>query len=340
MSGRYFWTDMRFIALLVIVVILIAGISTVSLSDETIDFSLNVKAFASAVSGVAPLNVSFSCEYVVVGGEISKIIWDFDDGNRSLQRSADHIFERKGHYCVVLTIWSGNTSVSDTIDITVLEFHSPVAVIVADDTSGKPPFAVSFTSESYDIDGDIIRYQWDFGDGTKATSKNAQHTFDPPGNYYVWLTVMDDDGQQSTDSIQITVIDNYPPIAIAKADDLSGKAPLSVNFYGDSENIDGDIISYKWVFSDTYVPKNSENTEQNCTHMFWIPGIYNVTFIVTDEDGATDSTVMEITVEDSVLSWAFERFTRHFIKTHIPEVKGTILSRTIAKLICNKIFRN
>lgn len=338
MSGRYFWTDMRFIALLIIAVIVIAGISTVSMPDEVNDFSLDAKAFANTVSGAAPLNISFSCEYVVLGGEISKILWDFDDGNRSLEQSTDHIFESKGHYCVMLTIWSGNRSVSDTIDITVFEFYQPIALIAADDTCGKAPFTVSFTSDSYDIDGEIMSYTWDFGDGAKATTKDAQHTYDSPGDYYAWLTVVDDDGQQSTDSLQITVIYNYLPVAIATADDLSGKAPLIVHFYGECEDFDDESISYQWVFSDTYLPKNGENSNKNCKHTFWLPGIYNVTLIVTDQDGATDSTVMKITVEDSMFSRALEKFTRIFLNNHMPEIKGTILTKTIAKLICNFIF--
>jgi PKD repeat protein len=338
MSGRYFWTDMRFIALLVIVVILIAGISTVSLSDETIDFSLNVKAFASAVSGVAPLNVSFSCEYVVLGGEISKIIWDFDDGNRSSQQSVDHVFERTGQYCVILTIWVEDMFVRDMINITVFELYPPIAAIDAGDTCGKPPFTVLFTSSSYDLDGRIVNYTWDFGDGAKTTTQDAQHTYDTPGEYYVRLTVIDDDDQQGTASIQITVIENYPPVALASANDLSGKAPLTIQFYGDCENIDDDSISYLWVFSDTHIPKNQESSSQNCTHTFWIPGTYNVTLIVTDEDNATDKTSMEIVVEESMLSRLLEDFTRNFLNKHIPEVKGTILSRMITNFICNLIF--
>jgi len=50
-------------------------------------------------------------------------------------------------------------------------------------------------SSSSDVDGTIVSYYWNFGDGTSATTTNpyAAHNYGP-GEYYVSLTVTDDDG--------------------------------------------------------------------------------------------------------------------------------------------------
>ena len=51
-------------------------------------------------------------------------------------------------------------------------------------------------------------FQWNFGDGTTTTGRNlsaTSHTYAAPGNYTVQLTVVDQKGEQSTDSIPVVV---------------------------------------------------------------------------------------------------------------------------------------
>jgi len=64
-------------------------------------------------------------------------------------------------------------------------------------------FASTYTFDaraSRDWDGAIVEYSWDFGDGSSAstTSPIVQHTYLDPGEYYVFLTVVDDDGGHTT----------------------------------------------------------------------------------------------------------------------------------------------
>jgi outer membrane protein assembly factor BamB/PKD repeat protein len=47
-------------------------------------------------------------------------------------------------------------------------------------------------SGSYDVDGTIISYSWDFGDGSSSTEVDPVHTYEHEGNYMVTLTVQDD----------------------------------------------------------------------------------------------------------------------------------------------------
>ncbi len=51
-------------------------------------------------------------------------------------------------------------------------------------------------SESYDPDGEIVEYFWDFGDGTTMTTREpiVEHVYTMPGRYWVALTVIDDMG--------------------------------------------------------------------------------------------------------------------------------------------------
>ena len=53
--------------------------------------------------------------------------------------------------------------------------------------------------ESFDPDGEIVAYIWDFGDGGTAEGPNPRYTFEDEGRYDVTLTVIDDDGASDSD---------------------------------------------------------------------------------------------------------------------------------------------
>ena len=60
-------------------------------------------------------------------------------------------------------------------------------------------------SQSSDVDGDIVSYQWNFGDGNTSTGEIVTHAYSAPGEYLVSLVVVDNDGVVSTHSRTIQV---------------------------------------------------------------------------------------------------------------------------------------
>lgn len=76
---------------------------------------------------------------------------------------------------------------------------------------------VLFTSSSYDIDGAIASYYWEFGDGTNATGNatglDPDHEYQGEyATFMVNLTVTDDDGYTGTYSHEVTTNDTMPPV--------------------------------------------------------------------------------------------------------------------------------
>lgn len=61
-------------------------------------------------------------------------------------------------------------------------------------------------SGSYDLDGTIINYSWDFGDGTTANDSIATHAYYSSGIYTVTLSVTDDQGRKGTNQTRVTII--------------------------------------------------------------------------------------------------------------------------------------
>jgi bacillopeptidase F len=51
----------------------------------------------------------------------------------------------------------------------------------------------------------IVRYNWDFGDGTMKTGVRTTHDFTPSGVYLVTLTVTDDRGEETSSAQPVTV---------------------------------------------------------------------------------------------------------------------------------------
>jgi len=73
--------------------------------------------------------------------------------------------------------------------------QSPVASFTANLRIGVVPLEISFdASSSYDPDGNIISYAWDFKDGNTGSGETLNHTFSSIGSYKVELTVTDNKG--------------------------------------------------------------------------------------------------------------------------------------------------
>ncbi|MBX0302955.1 extracellular catalytic domain type 1 short-chain-length polyhydroxyalkanoate depolymerase [Haloarcula salinisoli] len=71
------------------------------------------------------------------------------------------------------------------------------ATSVVTDVGESIPF---YGRGSYDPDGSVVRYEWEFGDGETATGHTVSHAYGEPGEYTVTLTVHDDSGATATDT--------------------------------------------------------------------------------------------------------------------------------------------
>lgn len=65
---------------------------------------------------------------------------------------------------------------------------------------------ITFSAKnSYDDDGTIVSYNWDFGDGKSGSGETVTHTYMESGEYTIILIVTDDNGASTNDSTIITI---------------------------------------------------------------------------------------------------------------------------------------
>jgi len=138
-------------------------------------------------------------------------------------------------------------------------------------------------SSSYDPDGNITKYKWDFGDGniTEVEEPVITHTYSISGNYTVKLTVTDDKGVKSSISRNITVrpVINQPPIANANGP-YTGIEGQTVEFDASaSYDPEGANLTYYWNFGDG---ETAVTTQPTTSHVYAQEGNYTVTLIVND----------------------------------------------------------
>ncbi|MCB0277057.1 MAG: PKD domain-containing protein, partial [Calditrichaeota bacterium] len=84
--------------------------------------------------------------------------------------------------------------------------NNPPTAVANVPSSGQVNQSVTFDgSGSFDTDGSITAYAWNFGDGTNANQAVASHSYSSAGTFTWSLTVTDDDGATGQTSGQITI---------------------------------------------------------------------------------------------------------------------------------------
>jgi PKD repeat protein len=146
--------------------------------------------------------------------------------------------------------------------------------------------AIFDASSSYDPDGEIVSYLWDFGDCISDSGEIVTHAYTATGSYSVTLTVVDDDGLTDTVIEDVIVAAApQPPVASFTFSPENPVAGDEIAFDASSSyDPDGEIASYNWAFNDGNSAEGG-----SVTHVYARAGAYTPTLTVTDDDGLTGS---------------------------------------------------
>jgi PKD repeat protein len=135
-------------------------------------------------------------------GNSTYIRWDWDDGNitdwlgpysSGSNASASHSWTQRGVYDIRAQLKGigGQSNWSEPHIISIFQNSPPIANF----TSTVDELTVTLDAcSSYDPDGVMTDWLWDFGDGTEGAGEIITHIYQTSGTYRVTLTVIDDYG--------------------------------------------------------------------------------------------------------------------------------------------------
>ena len=229
-------------------------------------------SFTAPNSCRPPTNINFT--NLSTGTGTLTYSWLFGDGSSSGSTNPSHSYTNAGTYTVRLIV-QNNAGCRDTsqklnaitIGTVTAGFSIPAQVCAGVNlqlvnTSSPAPSGA----------------QWSFGDGTGSTALDPVKTYAGPGNYTIKL-ISDFGACKDSLSKAITVLPK-PTADFAAPNTNSCRAPLTVQFTSSSTG----AVSYKWLFGD-----GSSSTAQQPAHTYRQTGQYNVTLVITGQNGCTDS---------------------------------------------------
>ncbi len=267
------------------------GVYSIGLTVNNVTTGCNVTAYDAVTvkpiyakfdalpdEGCQPLTVFFkdSSENAV------KWWWHFGAANKDTSNLKNPIFtyNAMGTFDVTLVV-TNSLKCRDTLVVQdAVKSHGVVANFSTfSGAGGCIPFPVSFKDISTGT-GNVVHWDWDFGDGTYSQLANPVHTYTQVGSYTVRLTVVDNHGCTHT-----TAKTNYVSATSPIADFL---VPNQINCPDETvtfvSNSSGAGLSYVWDFGD-----GSGSTMANATHTYLNAGDYTINLKVTDVNGCKDS---------------------------------------------------
>jgi PKD repeat protein len=134
--------------------------------------------------------------------------WEFQDQDPAhvsgIQTTRS--YRLAGEYTVQLTV-TDSAGQSDVTEAAIQVVNTPpIASCRFSNDAPIPRESVLFdASASFDRDGQLVDFIWDFGDGITQRGTRVSHSYEELGLYQVLLTVVDNSGASSTISHTMTV---------------------------------------------------------------------------------------------------------------------------------------
>ena len=249
-------------------------------TGEVIVQGLPVASFVPGdQSGCAPYNASFSNNSI----NAAYYVWNFGDGNTSVEENPFHLYEDIGIYEVELIATDTYGCSNDTSILNIIVHPTPIADFAYDYTS-QCSLPANFEFEN--LSEGAAGFNWDFGDGQTAAGNNPAHTYFEEGDYEVQLIANNQFNCADTIIQPIQVL--APPTADFDAQNFQGCSPLTVEF----ENSGTYGNNFYWVFGD-----GQTSTEEDPTVTFTAEGFHGVQLVLSNNDVCFDTVTVTSMVQ-------------------------------------------
>lgn len=222
---------------------------------------------------------------------VMRVVWNpstltldaYMDGSLRVSYTGDMVADYFGGDPMVFWGFTGSTGGANNRQ----EFcFSIIPEPTADITTICEGEEILFGDNSFSTLGDVVSWDWDFGNGQTSTDENpGLITFDQPGTYTVSQTIVDAVGCDASEELVIQV-DPNPAADLSATEVCEGEVTL----FNDLSTIgSGTVTQWDWNLGDgtTATTNSTSNTYGNA-------GDHDVILLVTSDLGCVDS--IEITV--------------------------------------------
>ena len=219
---------------------------------------------------------------------IVSFLWDFGDGNLSINSNPIHFYQSSGIYNVKLTAFNSKGCQKDTT-LSVTVHPNPIASFYMDTICSG--YQKIFINNSIALGGSINAYSWNMGDGVGTCFQiDTIYNYPGTGNYPVYLKLVDVNG--CIDDTLLTIFLGPVPIADFNFDTVCFLTPT--HFTNTSDNQGVQISTSLWDFGDTFT-----STLSNPDHIFGNLSSFNVSLKVYNTNGCVDS-ISKIIILDTL----------------------------------------
>ncbi|MDA3819775.1 MAG: PKD domain-containing protein [Candidatus Delongbacteria bacterium] len=191
------------------------------------------------------------------------------------------------NYLVTVIDNAGCFSEPESVEITV---RPPLDIVVTSPGAVCLGQTAILQATANGGDGDYT-YNWGHG----IVTENPQLAFSPETQTHFEVILTDGCGTPP-DTAEITLTVSPQPVIDIVRTPTKGCAPLSVSFDNNTSNY---TYAYHWNFDDEDSGDNNTSTLKNPVHDFEYPGYYDVSVVVTTDQGCSDSITVNVNIKEN-----------------------------------------
>jgi len=230
--------------------------------------------------------------------------WNFGDGNTATGIRPFHIYRTQGTYLVTLVVTDGfGAQTARTASIVVNPSTPPTVSFTTSPSSPgvDQPIFFNATASRPAPGRTIVLFDWDFGDGNKASGMTTSHTYIAAQTYTVTLRVTDDAGAigQQTATLIINTTNGLPTADFIFSPSTAQPANTQIFFDASASRpftSNAPIVEYRWDFGDGSPDVVGPNAR--ATKIFGRgSATYQVRLTVTDSLGRRGTTTRAVQVQ-------------------------------------------
>lgn len=246
--------------------------------------------------------------------------------SKQSSNSFDPVLDSKTIYYWQIVAWDGyGESTSGPIWSFTTKEYSNGEPGNGDDQNGQqennPPIADASNSESFgvvnsfltfdgsrsfDEDGYIKNWSWDFGDGNLGYGEIVSHAYMDTGGYSVTLTVTDDDDATNEDLFLVNIgLANTPPTKPDLSGPTTGNKNVEYTYSVTSIDLDDDFINYIFNWGDGIINTSnffSNGTQVSLTHSWASAGIYDLVVTASDNQTTSGETRLRVLIDAQMVN--------------------------------------